>query len=88
MAEIPNAFQCPISFELMQRPVRLLETGMVYDESSIADWFALGKMTCPSTGQTIKSLEYVPEEDLAARIEQWTFDHPSTEVRTPFWNPF
>lgn len=77
--EPPSEFLCPVSFEVMRRPVRLVETGKVYDEASITDWFALGKNTCPSTGQTLKSLEYESENELKRRIDKWIGDTGYTE---------
>lgn len=63
----------------MRRPVRLVATGKVYDETSIADWFALGKNTCPCTGQTLRQLDYVHEEKLKKEIEQWIHQTGYTE---------
>ena len=33
---------CPVSLELMVAPVRLMETGQVYQSTSICSWFAAG----------------------------------------------
>lgn len=47
----PKEYICPISLELMRDPVLLVESGQVYDRSSIEGWFKSGKSTCPVSGQ-------------------------------------
>lgn len=66
----------------MRSPVRVVETGKVYDEASIANWFALGKNTCPCTGQRLRRLDYVPEAKLQKEIEQWIEQTGYTEVKS------
>ena len=80
--EPPSAFVCPVSFELMRRPVRLVDTRKVYDEKSITDWFALGKKTCPATGQTLTTCEYTHDSELQTRIDTWVQETGYTEVRS------
>lgn len=80
--DTPSRFLCPVSFAVMRRPVRLVETGKVYDERSIADWFALGKNTCPSTGQRLVNLDYEPEVQLKFEIDQWIASTGWTEEQS------
>jgi len=47
---VPEMFVCPVSRELMRDPVVLVETGQIYDRSSITEWFRIGNNTCPLTG--------------------------------------
>lgn len=44
MAQLPTCrhLACPVSLELMVAPVRLMETGQVYQSTSICSWFAAG----------------------------------------------
>jgi len=67
----PAEFLCPISNDLMRRLVRLEETSAVYDEDSIANWFAMGKATCPNIGQTMQILSYDHDAELQSRIDEW-----------------
>lgn len=46
----PDVFICPVSRELMKDPVALVDTGQIYDRSSIIEWFKKGHNTCPLTG--------------------------------------
>lgn len=46
----PDMFLCPISREVMRDPVVLVETGQMYDRSSIMEWFKMDHNTCPLTG--------------------------------------
>jgi hypothetical protein len=56
---VPSFFKCPISLELMRDPV-VLCTGQSYERSSIEPWLEAGNHTCPTTMQTLASLELVP----------------------------
>lgn len=47
----PELFLCPISYQIMQDPVVLVETGQMYDRASITHWFEIGHNTCPLTGR-------------------------------------
>lgn len=42
MAGCPEGFICSISLELMINPVKLKQTGMVYDQLSFHDWLTSG----------------------------------------------
>ena len=46
--QIPERLCCPISLELMVRPV-IAADGHTYDRSSIEDWLARGNTTSPTT---------------------------------------
>ena len=47
---VPEMFMCPVSRELMKDPVVLVDTGQIYDRTSITEWFRMGNNTCPLTG--------------------------------------
>lgn len=48
---VPEMFVCPVSRELMKDPVVLVDTGQIYDRTSITEWFRMGNNTCPLTGK-------------------------------------
>lgn len=73
----PKEYICPISLELMRDPVLLVESGQVYDRSSIEGWFKSGKSTCPVSGQ--KSYLY-----LTFLTFPWT---PGTKVKNMRLSP-
>ena len=53
--QIPERLCCPISLELMERPV-IAADGHTYDRSSIEDWLARGNTTSPTTGAKLEHL--------------------------------
>jgi hypothetical protein len=45
---VPHELRCPISWLIMEDPVRTVD-GQVYDHPSIEEWFMQGKTTSPMT---------------------------------------
>ncbi|EEF52025.1 U-box domain-containing protein 19 [Ricinus communis] len=70
----PEDFRCPISLELMTDPVTV-STGQTYDRSSIEKWLKAGNMTCPKTGEKLKSSELVPNATLRKLIQKFCADN-------------
>jgi len=66
---IPS-FICPISQEIMREPVLIVESQMVYDKSSIIEWFKISN-TDPSTNVELKSKEFIPLRAFKSSIEEW-----------------
>eukprot|EP00210_Caulerpa_lentillifera_P003169 g3028.t1 len=73
--QTPDLYLCPISRSLMHDPVALIETGQVYDHSSISKWFESGHNTCPLTGVTLTSRKLVPLPSLSDCIGSWALNH-------------
>eukprot|EP00899_Mesostigma_viride_P019378 jgi/Mesvir1/27441/Mv07228-RA.1 len=71
MQEPPAEFTCPISREVMQDPVMLVETGQIYERREIEQWFALGWATDPVTNLKVTDQKLVPLLHLRSLIEQW-----------------
>lgn len=67
----PREYVCPISLELMRDPVLLVETGQVYDRSSIEGWFKAGKSTCPVSGAKVKQMRLSPIFPLRSAIQAY-----------------
>lgn len=68
-------YLCPISRSLMHDPVVIVETGQVYDHSSISKWFETGHKTCPLTGVALTSQSVVPLPSLSNCISDWASNH-------------
>eukprot|EP00268_Persea_americana_P038728 TRINITY_DN3833_c0_g1_i1.p1 TRINITY_DN3833_c0_g1~~TRINITY_DN3833_c0_g1_i1.p1 ORF type:complete len:700 (-),score=125.22 TRINITY_DN3833_c0_g1_i1:409-2508(-) len=66
----PEDFRCPISLELMTDPV-IITTGQTYDRSSIQKWLKAGNLSCPKTGEKLKSTELIPNLALQNLIQQF-----------------
>ena len=71
----PREYLCPISLELMQDPVLLVETGQVYDRSSIEGWFATGKRSCPVSRTEVKKVLLSPIFPLRSAIQAYAKEH-------------
>eukprot|EP00210_Caulerpa_lentillifera_P009529 g9087.t1 len=67
----PDMYLCPISRSLMHDPVVIVETGQVYDHSSILKWFESGHNTCPLTGVTLTNQRVVPLPSFSDCISDW-----------------
>lgn len=67
----PREYICPVSLELMRDPVLLVETGQVYDRSSIEGWFKAGKSTCPVSGAKVKQMRLSPIFPLRSAIQAY-----------------
>jgi len=66
----PPSFICPISTEIMNDPVILVEIGTTYDRKSIERWLT-SHNSDPSTGLDIKSKDLLPVLALKNAIEEW-----------------
>lgn len=68
--EIPKAFFCPITKQVMREPV-MLEQGHTYEKVAILEWFRWGNKTCPVTGQELESLELIPNVKLQQAMDEF-----------------
>ncbi|KAL0476452.1 HET-E1 [Acrasis kona] len=59
LGEIPEYLCCPISQDVINEPVLLVETGHLYEKDIIEDWLRCHD-TCPLTGVIIKSKLIAP----------------------------
>jgi hypothetical protein len=74
----PDELCCPISEELYQDPVLLVETGQTYDRESIEHWFNKGHRTCPLTGKELHSIQIVPNYAVRGLVQAWRESHPNS----------
>jgi len=70
----PPSFLCPISTEIMSDPVLVVESGMVYDRSSIERWFQ-NSSTDPLTNAPVNSKTLVSIITLKNAIQEWVEMH-------------
>lgn len=70
----PDDFRCPISLEIMKDPVTL-STGHTYDLAAILKWFRAGNLTCPKTGEKLKSKDLVSNLVLKRIIQDWCLEN-------------
>lgn len=74
----PPEFYCPISLEIMEDPVVLIETAVTYDKKSLDTWLHVyGSSRCPVSGQKLERLEYVENKALRCLIDDWKRHHMS-----------
>eukprot|EP01025_Chloroclados_australasicus_P058654 TRINITY_DN7389_c0_g1_i1.p1 TRINITY_DN7389_c0_g1~~TRINITY_DN7389_c0_g1_i1.p1 ORF type:complete len:375 (-),score=-9.84 TRINITY_DN7389_c0_g1_i1:960-2084(-) len=57
--DAPLEYLCPITNELMQDPVIVVQTGITYERSAIEKWLSI-KNTCPSTQTILHNKTLVP----------------------------
>lgn len=64
--EVEQILTCPISFDRMQDPVTLVQTGQTYDRKSLCEWLITDPTLCPASNRRfIDKLEYT--DNLIAR---------------------
>jgi len=66
----PEAYCCPITYEVMKDPV-ILRDGHTYERESIATWFGNGHNTSPLTGKRLPSRQLIPNVTLKKAIDEW-----------------
>jgi hypothetical protein len=70
--EVPSAFLCPITLDLMKDPVVVMD-GHTYERSSITRWFASNQQNrrSPKTNLNLNSEKLVPNHALRTMIIEW-----------------
>ncbi|KAK3206547.1 hypothetical protein Dsin_020593 [Dipteronia sinensis] len=69
-------FMCPLTKEVMKKPVVVLESSQTYKRKAIEYWFErcseeARDPTCPVTGQVLKKPKLKPNIGLPGAIEEW-----------------
>ena len=75
--QIPERLCCPISLELMVRPV-IAADGHTYDRSSIEDWLARGNTTSPTTGAKLEHLHLADNNLVRSMVSEYQDSLTST----------
>ena len=71
---IPNAYICPISFEIMSDPV-VTSDGFTYERKHIMQWLE-SHSTSPSTGATLESTFLIPNVTVRGLILDFLEENP------------
>lgn len=87
--EIPDAYICPLTLEMMQDPV-MSRYGFSFERSAILKWIACGKFCCPLTRQPLHLYDIVTNHYLRTQIRQFQKDNnlDITIIMTPDANQF
>lgn len=64
---ISEAFHCPITHDIMVKPVVLVADGTTYEESALKDWLSENNIS-PLTGMELATKEYRPNYALQHAI--------------------
>ena len=68
--DVPDNMLCPVTQHIMTDPVMAAD-GKNYERHSIENWFAMGKISSPLTGQTFVTPRLYPNHCLRGEIAQW-----------------
>ncbi|KAL6763401.1 hypothetical protein V8C86DRAFT_1783906, partial [Haematococcus lacustris] len=72
MQNPPEDFLCPITRELLNDPVIIVETGHSYERLALLQWWSsTHNFTCPKTGIRLQSLMLTPNWALRSAINSW-----------------
>ncbi|KAK9868146.1 hypothetical protein WJX84_010994 [Apatococcus fuscideae] len=82
---VPVPYKCHLTRRLMEDPVILVESGMVYERWAIQEWLAIGNNTCPCSyielpsngGTPVATL--LPNDVLSQAIRQWQVKNPQSK---------
>jgi len=77
--DVPRAFICKISREIMIEPTLVSVSGHSYDRSKLLDWHATGLGRDPLTRQPFELTDLSPNLVLRELIEQWIHDYTSRQ---------
>ncbi|CAF1205295.1 unnamed protein product [Rotaria magnacalcarata] len=67
---IPNDYLCPITLEIMNIPVILIEDGRSYEKTALERWL-INNNTSPMTNKVLKSKEFIINISLKNAIEEF-----------------
>ncbi|CAD7703876.1 unnamed protein product [Ostreobium quekettii] len=73
--QVPSDFTCPITLQIMKKPMMVVETGHTYDEEAITEWFARGRKTCPTTGVVLESMATTRNISVQRMIDDWVTEN-------------
>jgi hypothetical protein len=77
----PKEYQCPISLEIMEDPVILVQSGMTYDRKPISVALAINPGTDPMTNIKFNDEpKLVPNYSLKSLIETWKRHHMAGSI--------
>ena len=66
----PDAFLCPITFDIMDEPVFLVESGHTFEKVALQEWLQ-NNNTCPLTQTELITKQFVTNWSLKKAIEEW-----------------
>lgn len=68
----PERFICPLTMEVMENPVKHIETGVIYEKEAIMHWLYFGgNATCPLTRLPLHPSELHLDVALMESIKEW-----------------
>lgn len=70
VVEIPPKFVCPITLEVMVKPL-MSKYGHNFERESILEWIGSGNGTCPLTRQPLRLRDLLPNKALENEIAMW-----------------
>lgn len=78
--EVPSRFICPITLEVMSRPLKS-KSGHNFERSAIRAWLRKGYKTCPLTRLPMHEEDLVPNQELENSIQFWTWENHIPESK-------
>ena len=68
---VPDELKCPITLELTEEPVMLVQTGQTYDRKAILTWLIDHPHKCPLTGDFEGEAKLQPNYAVKGLVETW-----------------
>eukprot|EP00618_Florenciella_parvula_P031928 CAMPEP_0119543064 /NCGR_PEP_ID=MMETSP1344-20130328/53924_1 /TAXON_ID=236787 /ORGANISM="Florenciella parvula, Strain CCMP2471" /LENGTH=656 /DNA_ID=CAMNT_0007587337 /DNA_START=35 /DNA_END=2005 /DNA_ORIENTATION=- len=70
-AMVPDELKCPITLELMEEPVMLVQSGQTYDREAILTWLIKNPNKCPLTGDFEGEAKVQPNYAVKGLVDKW-----------------
>eukprot|EP00877_Chromochloris_zofingiensis_P014187 jgi/Chrzof1/9021/Cz03g33080.t1 len=74
--DMPSDLLCPISYQLFEDPVMLVESGHTYERRSIEEWLVRGNRKDPLSGVQLSNFLLVPNVVVKKLVNDWLAQHP------------
>lgn len=71
LSQAPPSFICPVTLDLMEDPVIVLDSMQTVSRAAARQWFSLGHNRCPVTNVTLKTCKMIPNRALRAAVLEW-----------------
>ncbi|WIA39971.1 hypothetical protein OEZ86_013401 [Tetradesmus obliquus] len=75
-SEVPSDLLCPITYQLLEDPVILVDSHQTYERAAIEEWLSRGNSKDPVTGIRLASTTLVPNVLVRKLAREWLEAHP------------
>ncbi len=75
--KVPRAYECPITYQIMQDPVFIVSSGYTYERAAITNIINNGNALDPFTRHPITLEDIMPNRAIKDAIDEWKRANPT-----------